>query len=56
MNPAETDQVGGDGGNACGEFQFDNRYELGRLFGGAMKRSTTYGPFRPYLGMTTELK
>lgn len=23
------DQVGGDGGNACGEFQFDNRYELG---------------------------
>ena len=26
------DQVGGDGGNACGEFQFDNRYELGPLW------------------------
>lgn len=29
---------------------------LGRLFGGAMKRSNYIYLFEPYLGMTTELK
>lgn len=51
------DQVGGDGGNACGEFQFDNRYELGPFVRWCYEKDpTTYGPFEPYLGMTTELK
>lgn len=51
------DQVGGDGGNACGEFQFDNRYELGTFVRWCYEKDpTTYGPFEPYLGMTTELK
>ncbi len=57
MNPANPDQVGGDGGNACGEFQFDNRYELGPFVRWCYEKDpTTYGPFEPYLGMTTELK
>ena len=51
------DQTGGDGGNACGEFQFDNRYELGPFVSWCYgKDSSFYHEFEPYLGMTTELK
>ena len=51
------DQTGGDGGNACGEFQFDNRYELGPFVSWCYARDATfYAPFQPFLGMTTELK
>ena len=51
------DQTGGDGGNACGEFQFDNRYELGPFVSWCYTKDPTfYAAFQPYLGMTTELK
>lgn len=51
------DQTGGDAGNACGEFQFDNRYELGPFVRWCYEKdSLTYAAFEPYLGMTTELK
>ena len=51
------DQTGGDGGNACGEFQFDNRYELGPFVSWCYEKDPTfYAAFQPFLGMTTELK
>lgn len=51
------DQTGGDGGNACGEFQFDNRYELGPFVRWCHEKdSLTYAAFEPYIGMTTQLK
>lgn len=51
------DQTGGDAGNACGEFQFDNRYELGPFVRWCYEKdSLTYAAFEPYIGMTTQLK
>lgn len=51
------DQTGGDGGNACGEFQFDNRYELGPFVSWCYEQDPIfYATFQPFLGMTTELK
>ena len=53
----DPDQTGGDGGNACGEFQFDNRYELGPFVSWCYEQDPVfYAAFQPFLGMTTELK